>query len=142
MILLDTDHFSVVTDSRDVLHAPLIARLHGANESLALPIVSVEEQLRGWLKLVHSGTNVAKQVIPYDRLARLIETVAQWELARFGMPAAEEFTSLRKQRIRIGTQDLKIAAIAKVNDALLLSANLVDFQKVPGLRVEDWLHGK
>jgi tRNA(fMet)-specific endonuclease VapC len=35
--------------------------------------------------------------------------------------------------------DLKIAAIALVHDALLLSANLRDFRKVPGLRVESWL---
>ena len=41
--------------------------------------------------------------------------------------------------LRIGSQDLKIAAIAMTQDALLLSANLRDFQKVPGLRVENWL---
>jgi tRNA(fMet)-specific endonuclease VapC len=35
--------------------------------------------------------------------------------------------------------DLKIAAIALVNQALLLSANLRDFEKVPQLRVENWL---
>ena len=35
--------------------------------------------------------------------------------------------------------DLKIAAIALVNDALLLSGNLRDFRQVPGLRVENWL---
>jgi tRNA(fMet)-specific endonuclease VapC len=35
--------------------------------------------------------------------------------------------------------DLKIASIALVQDALLLSANLRDFQQVPELRVEDWL---
>ena len=35
--------------------------------------------------------------------------------------------------------DLKIAAIAVSHDALLLSRNLVHFQKVPGLRVENWL---
>jgi tRNA(fMet)-specific endonuclease VapC len=46
---------------------------------------------------------------------------------------------LRKQRIRIGSQDLKIAAIALTRDALLLSANLRDFRHVPGLRVENWL---
>ena len=35
--------------------------------------------------------------------------------------------------------DLKIAATVFVNDALLLSANKRDFDRVPGLRVENWL---
>ena len=34
---------------------------------------------------------------------------------------------------------LKIAATALVNNALLLSANQRDFERVPGLRVENWL---
>ena len=142
MILLDTDHFTVVTDGRHSLHEQLIARLENANDSLALPIISVEEQLRAWLAQVRRKTDVNEQVFPYDRLARLLETLASWNLARFGQPAAEEFERLRKQRIRIGTQDLKIAAIALAIDALLLSANLRDFEQVPGLRVEDWLYGR
>jgi tRNA(fMet)-specific endonuclease VapC len=36
--------------------------------------------------------------------------------------------------------DLKIATIALVHDALLLSANLRDFQQVPDLRVADWIN--
>lgn len=47
---------------------------------------------------------------------------------------------LNSLQIRIGTQDLKIACIALEHDATLLSANLSDFNQVPGLRVEDWLH--
>ena len=35
--------------------------------------------------------------------------------------------------------DLKIAATALVQNALLLSANRRDFERVPGLRVENWL---
>jgi tRNA(fMet)-specific endonuclease VapC len=54
-------------------------------------------------------------------------------------PAADALGQFRARRIRIGTQDLKIAAIALANDALLLSANLRDFEQVPILRVEDWL---
>jgi tRNA(fMet)-specific endonuclease VapC len=53
--------------------------------------------------------------------------------------AGNRFETLRKQRIRIGTQDLKIASIALEAGALLLSANLRDFERVPGLRVENWL---
>ena len=49
-----------------------------------------------------------------------------------------QFEQLQKQHIRIGTMDLKIAAIAIANNATLLSRNLKDFSKVPGLKVEDW----
>jgi tRNA(fMet)-specific endonuclease VapC len=49
-----------------------------------------------------------------------------------------EYQRLVKQRIRIGTMDLKIVAIVLSQDAKLISRNLVDFAKVPGLTVEDW----
>jgi tRNA(fMet)-specific endonuclease VapC len=49
--------------------------------------------------------------------------------------------ALRHARIRVGTQDLRIASIALAHNALLVSANLQDFEQVPGLRVEDWLRG-
>jgi tRNA(fMet)-specific endonuclease VapC len=53
--------------------------------------------------------------------------------------AAERFDALRIPRLHLGTMDLKIAATALVNDALVLSANRRDFERVPGLRVENWL---
>jgi len=58
----------------------------------------------------------------------------------FDEAAAHQFDGLRLQKLRIGSSDLKIAATALVNHALLLSANLSDFKKVPGLRVENWLN--
>jgi tRNA(fMet)-specific endonuclease VapC len=140
MTLWDTDHFSVLADARHSRHAHLTSRLESSGEPTVLPIVSVEEQLRGWLAQVRRISDVRQQISPYDRLLRLLDTFAEWDVARFGEPAADEFIRLRKQRIRIGTQDLKIASIAIANDALLLSANLRDFEKVPGLRVEDWIY--
>jgi tRNA(fMet)-specific endonuclease VapC len=53
----------------------------------------------------------------------------------FDEPAAVAFQSLVRARVRIGTMDLKIAAVARSLNATLLSRNLKDFRKVPGLRV-------
>jgi tRNA(fMet)-specific endonuclease VapC len=95
--------------------------------------------MRGWLAGVRRARNVVDQVYPYDQLINLVRFFQAWEMLRFGEDSAARFASLRGQRIRIGTQDLKIAAIALESNALLLSANLVDFDRVPGLRVENWL---
>jgi tRNA(fMet)-specific endonuclease VapC len=58
---------------------------------------------------------------------------------KFAALAAGEFMRLRRQGVRIGSLDLKIASIALVQGATLLSANVRDFRKVPGLKVENWL---
>ena len=52
--------------------------------------------------------------------------------------AADILVNLRRRRLRIGTMDLKIAAIVLSHQATLLSRNLVDFSQVPGLSIEDW----
>src|SRR5262249_41274167 len=98
-----------------------------------------EEQLRGWLAFINRVRAVEQQSTAYDRLTQLFRFFSQWTIVSFDTQAAQEFRALRKQKIRIGTMDLKIASIALVHKALLLSANLQDFQQVPGVRVENWL---
>ena len=53
--------------------------------------------------------------------------------------AADLFQLLRRQGIRIGSMDLKIACTVIAHDATLLTRNTLDFAQVPGLRFEDWL---
>ena len=139
MILLDTDHLSVLANRQATGHARLIERLSAATDASALPVVSVEEQCRGWLAQVQRVRDVRKQVHPYERLARLFDFLGEWDVVPFDEAAADLFLHMRRQRVRVGTQDLKIATIALVRQALLLSANLRDFRQVPGLRVENWL---
>jgi tRNA(fMet)-specific endonuclease VapC len=139
MILLDTDHLSVVADQRAGGNPALVRRLELAREPLAIPVVAVEEQCHGWLAKLHRTRDIHQQITPYDRLAELFDFLAEWDIISLSRAAADVFTQLRRQRIRIGSQDLKIAAIALSEAALLLSANLRDFRKVPGLRVENWL---
>jgi tRNA(fMet)-specific endonuclease VapC len=74
----------------------------------------------------------------YARLQTHIETFKGVPVLPFDAKAAVEFERLRQAHVRIGTMDLKIAAIALANDATLLTRNLADFSKVPGLKAEDW----
>ena len=139
MILLDTDHLSVLINEEAAKHPELDERLRSSDDKdVAAPIVSLEEQCRGWLAQINRLPKVQDQVLAYE-LRNLFYYYGEWEIVPFDANAADMFNRLRKQKVRIGTQDLKISAIALVNDALLLSANLRDFKKVPGLRVENWL---
>ncbi len=139
MILLDTDHLSVFTDERDPRHELLNSRMEAATEQLACTIVNVEEVLRGWLALIHRLRDVHRQPPAYMRLGQLFNALSDWEIVPFDGRAADQFAGLRRQGIRIGTMDLKIASIALVNDALLVTANLRDYSLVPELRCENWL---
>jgi tRNA(fMet)-specific endonuclease VapC len=139
MILLDTDHLSVLVDKRATGNSALVRRLERAEELLAIPVVAAEEQCKGWLAKLHRTRDIHQQITPYGRLVELFSFLAEWDIMPLNEAAADVFGQLRRQRIRIGSQDLKIAAIALAANALLLSANLRDYQKVPGLRVENWL---
>jgi tRNA(fMet)-specific endonuclease VapC len=140
MILLDTDHITALAFPEHSQFASLKERIGSSNgQAVGVTVINIEEPLRGWLAEINRRRKVHDQIIPYDRLAKLIKFFAYFPILGFDERAAAEFSRLRKQKIRIGTMDLKIAAIALVNDALLLSANLRDFRQVPGLRVENWL---
>jgi len=59
-------------------------------------------------------------------------------VVEFDTKAATEFKRLRQAGVRIGTMDLKIAAIALANDATVITRNTQDFARVPNLKFEDW----
>ena len=138
MIILDTDHLSLL--DRDNLAGLLLAeRLAEARDvSAAVSIITYEEQMRGWMSYVAKATTSSRQLDAYRKLRRHVETYRNIPLVDFDELAMEQYEMLRRNKVRIGTMDLKIASIAIANDALLLSRNLSDFSKVPGLRVEDW----
>lgn len=140
MIFLDTDHLTVLMYPESEQHDRLAERMRTSNDSdFATTIINAEEMLRGWLAEINRRPAPWKQIPAYERLLRLLVFLRPFKLIDFDERAADEFERLRKAKVRIGSMDLKIACIAVVHDVLLLSANLRDFQQVPGLRVENWL---
>jgi tRNA(fMet)-specific endonuclease VapC len=141
VLVLDTDHL-VEFDRGSEAGETLRQRLETAEEGIATTIISAEEQFRGWLAQIHRIRDPHQQVHAYERLQRRIEFFAAWNVLPWTETAAAILVDLRRQGIRIGTMDLKIAAVALSHRATLLSRNLVDFRQVPGLRVEDWTSAK
>ncbi|MEH2425488.1 MAG: type II toxin-antitoxin system VapC family toxin [Nostoc sp.] len=52
--------------------------------------------------------------------------------------AINYYKDLIRQKIRIGTQDLRIAAITLSVNEILATRNQKDFEKVPNFSLEDW----
>jgi tRNA(fMet)-specific endonuclease VapC len=140
MIILDTDHVSILQHADSDFAATLQERLTNTSDHvIATTAITLEEQSRSWLSLINRYTDVRRQVAYYDRFVATFRFFAKWRVVSFDDTAAVRFQDLRLQRIRIGSTDLKIAAICLANQATLLSRNLADFRQVPGLQIEDWL---
>lgn len=139
MVVLDTDHLSLLDRDSKVVNLKLRSRLNALDKSsVVTTIISFEEQLRGWMARLAEVRDLSHQVRVYNKLNLLLDGFCEIRVLRFDEVAASEFERLRKMKIRIGTMDLKIASIVLANNATLLSRNMVDFRKVPELKVEDW----
>ena len=138
IVLLDTDHFSIL-QYEDVQAVVLRRRLGKlSNDDVRVSIVSFQEQARGWLAYINRARKPDQVLNGFSRLHDFLGDYQSRQVIPFDAPAMREFLSLQKQRVRIGTSDLRIAAIAKANNVKLLSRNLRDFRQVPDLDVEDW----
>lgn len=140
MILLDTDHISaleVPSSDRRIRLTNRLVQATVAGEAIGTTIVTVEEQMRGWLASIAKERQVHRQVGPYQRLTELLDFFTAFKIAPFSEGAADLFGQYG--RIHIGSMDKKIAAIAVVNNALLLTANRQHFEQIPNLRFENWM---
>jgi len=141
MILLDTDHVSVLQIPDSDRRNTLLARIDEASidSTIGTTIITIEEQLRGWLASIAKERLVKRHARPYRELRKLFLFFTDWHIADFTDAAVAQFEKLKSAKVRIDTMDLKIASISLANDALLLTANKRDFEQVPGLRFENWL---
>ena len=140
MIILDTDIISLLDRKTGEAFENFVRRFAAVpdDERVCATIISFEEHMRGWLAQIAAAWKPEAQVLAYARLQRLLWEYQSRDTLPYDDAAAVTFARLHRNRIRIGTMDLRIGAIALTYDALLISRNLRDFKRVPNLRVEDW----
>jgi tRNA(fMet)-specific endonuclease VapC len=94
------------------------------------------------ITLAELEVGVAKAVAPSGPRRQLDELLEQVAVADFDSAAARAYGVIRahleKDGTRIGPLDLLIAAHARSRDARLVTANLREFQRVPGLTCVAW----
>ena len=72
MILLDTDHVNTLKYPEHPRFASLITQLNTADDQdIATTVITVEEQMRGWLAWINRSDDVSRQVPAYQELLRL-----------------------------------------------------------------------
>jgi tRNA(fMet)-specific endonuclease VapC len=136
--VLDTDHFSeLVRGSR--AGSRLEAEIDGRQAQVFVTVITAQETFEGWFALINRQKAGLAQIPAYAQFLKTLETLVKFAILPFDEDAAHVFERLRKQRIRVGTMDLKLASICLAHEAVLLTRNVVDFAKVPDLRVENWL---
>lgn len=138
MYLMDTDHVSLI-DRGGTPGNNIKRRLATVPpDDVSVSVISYEEQIRGWVSAIAQARTIERQLPSYSELERLLRFYCITPILPFDERAGAEFERLRQAGVRIGTMDLKIACIALVNDAIVLTRNLTDFRKVPNLKCEDW----
>lgn len=132
MICLDTDVVSAAMRDPPPLH--LIRRLAAVpKEEQCTTAVTLAE-------LVYGAAKRQSAAIAAD-IERVISSAGA--VMAFDRQAAEVYGPVRAQLEREGRPlahpDLQIAAIALARDLTLITGNTRHFDRVPGLRVENWL---
>ena len=102
-------------------------------------IITVQEATAGWLALINRLKAGEAQVSAYTRFQATVAALRHFDILPFDKDAARAFHLLSGRRLRVGTMDLKIAAICMAHEAVLLTRNVSDFAKIPELRVMNWL---
>lgn len=132
-ILIDTS--ILIAHERQHLNiAPYIADRH--SETFFLSVISASE-------LLHGAHRANDAVIGARRMAFVEAVLVQFPLIEIDLVVARAHARLWSELARkgemIGVHDSWIAASCVAHDLTLVTANLREFRRVPGLRIELWM---
>lgn len=131
--LLDTNICIYIIKNR---YVDLVKKLREVGiENVGISTITVAE-------LEYGVANSAK---PGETMAKLYEFLVPFAILDFDMHAARHYGRIRKTLKDIGQPigplDMLIAAIALAQGQALVTNNVKEFARVPGLKIENWITG-
>ncbi|MCP4657628.1 MAG: type II toxin-antitoxin system VapC family toxin [bacterium] len=136
--LFDTDHVSLNERGHPFVRQWLAA-VH--SDSVGISVITAEEMIRGRLAILARRSAGEARVHAYRKFLETVQFCATISVVPFDSYCETKFQELLGQRLRVGSQDLRIASTAPVHNLILVTRNRKDFERVPGLTIEDWSAG-
>lgn len=106
--VLDTDHVSLHFRGHSQLGKKLVLI---SPDEIATTTITAEEQLRGRLAQIKNASTRDALAMAHRRFRQAISDLAKLNILEFDSAAITIFEDLKRQRPRVGSQDLRIAAI-------------------------------
>ena len=135
LYILDTDVLSLYERGHPRISGHVQAWKPG---EAAITVITVEEQLSGWYSTVRRAVTPEQQAQAYQRLADGVGHLTAIPVLSYTLKAIARYDALKSMKLNVKKMDLRIAAITLENNAILVTRNVRDFQRVPGLVIEDW----
>lgn len=135
LFILDTDTLTLHQKGHPAVGDNIA--LHDPDD-LAVSVITVEEQLSGWYSVLRQAKTNSKLARAYSQLAACVESLSDLRVLPFNEACIDRFDALREARLPVRSMDLRIAATALEFDGTLVTRNVRDFMRVPGLVLEDW----
>jgi Predicted nucleic acid-binding protein, contains PIN domain len=133
--VLDTDHITLFENQ----HPVVIQRVMETDpDEITVTIITVEEQMKGWLNAIQQSSQSNRLIWGYKGLQDGLKFFQTIQVLDFDQDAYNCYIELVRQKVRIGTRDLRIAATVISKNGILVTRNRQDFERIPGLRFEDW----
>jgi tRNA(fMet)-specific endonuclease VapC len=134
--VLDSDILRLLRDRHPVVEARV--RAVAPPDETVTTAICVHEAVLGWHTYIVNARTPANIEYGYAQLAETVRAFAGVPILGYTLAAIARNDQLKKLKLNIGKNDLRIAAIVLEFGATLVTRNLRDFRRVPGLTCEDW----
>ncbi len=138
MYLLDSSIVSNYLDRRRNFPQLVEQILSTPPEQIFISIITVEEIIQGALASIQRVRQKSSITDAYRYFEELFAALHYFQRLPYTSEAEEIYQSLSAKVKRIGTQDCRIAAVARSKGYILVTANVADFEKIGNVQIEDW----
>jgi tRNA(fMet)-specific endonuclease VapC len=136
LYLLDSDTITLFQHR----HGLVMSRVALARQThqVAVSAITIDESYQGWHARILKAKKPEDVADAYAGLAQAAAVFGSFSIVPFPIPAIQRFQALRRLKLNVGPNDLRIAAIALETGATVVTRNLRDFRRISGLACEDW----